>query len=250
MRFHEDFRAARLPLLVTLALITVLPLAISMPAAAPASERFESAALKDDKVLVRSVTILPINSPVELFEAKTGNGIQPDESKQLADSMRESAAKLFASKGCKLPDDRSTPAALDKDPATKGTVDKIQSEYNAVQQKMFKKPKAVRDGAYTLGGDIASLNPAHDADAFVFLSGLGILSLSDVKAKGVFFGPPYSTKNTLLLQLSVVDANTGVILYFARNDSEGNFLRDPAQVQRTIEESLQDFNCAAPSETK
>ena len=64
--------------------------------------------------------------------------------------------------------------------------------------------------------------------AFVVLTGMGV------------------TYNRVALDISVVDSQTGTILYFAKPGSYGNFVGNPDSMKGSIDKSFSDFKLQYP----
>jgi len=220
-------------------------LAISALAGAPPKEQYVGPDLKDGKVLVRSVTILPINTMVKLWGTGLQGELEPGEAKQLKASLSDYAIKILTVKGCHVPEDPFTAVALDNAPAIASALTIVQAQYKSLESQLFHKPKLVREGRYGMGEIVAKLNPGHTTDTFLFMDAFGALTTGSEKAQRVVKGPANTAKEALYLNLTLVDASTGSVLYFAKTTTGGNFIKDPGHVEHSLEDSLRDFTCAS-----
>ena len=207
------------------------------------ADQFVHPDLKDGKVLVHSVLILPPGAFVKRFGNVLGGEVMPDETKQLQDSLRPSAGKVLVGKGCQSLEDPFTQEALDKSPDAKSALSEVEVRYQSVEPQMWKRPKDVRLGRFTLGDGVSKLNPRHTIDAFVFMGAFGSLATKSEKVRRKLLGPGNASQDAVDIQLSVVDARTGAVLYFGKKITSGNFLTDPQLVERGLEAVLEDFSC-------
>jgi hypothetical protein len=177
-----------------------------------AADQFVHPDLKDGKVLVHSVLILPPGAFVKRFGNVLGGEVMPDEGKQLQVSLRENAGKVLVGKGCQSLDDPYTQEALDKDPSAKSALTEVKARYQSLEPLIWKKPKDVRQGRFTLGDGVSKLNPGHSIDAFIFIGAFGSLATNREKMKRIFEGPGNASHDAVDIQLSVVEARTGAVL--------------------------------------
>jgi hypothetical protein len=220
-----------------------ITLALSPLAGAFATVQYAHPDLSNGKVIVHSVLILETGAMVKRFGNVFGGEVLPDEGKQLEASLRETAEKVLQTKGCQFVADPYTPDALEKDPAAKSALAEVEASYRSLQVQIWKKPKDVQQARFTLGDGVAKLNPGHLTDAFEFIGAFGSLTTNGEKVKRVITGPGNTAREDLDIQTSLVDANTGAVLYYGKKITGGNFTTDPQLVQRGLEAVLENFNC-------
>jgi len=75
-----------------------------------------------------------------------------------------------------------------------------------VEAQIWKKPKDVRQGRFTLGDGVSKLNPGHSIDAFVFIGAFGSLTTNGEKVRRMMAGPTYAARELVDIQVSVADA--------------------------------------------
>jgi hypothetical protein len=199
--------------------------------------------LTNGKAIVHSVLILETGAMVKRFGNVLGGEVLPEEGKQLEASLRETVEKVLDSKGCQFVADPYTPEALEKDPAAKSALTEVETSYRSLQVQIWKKPKDVLQGRFTLGDAVAKLNPGHITDAFEFIGAFGSLTTTGEKVKRKLEGPGNAAREALDIQTSLVDANTGAVLYYGKKITGGNFITDPQLVERGLEAVLENFNC-------
>jgi len=221
----------------------VVAFALLTAGGAPTADQFVHPDLKDGKVVVHAVLVLPPAAFVKKFGNVLGGEVMPNEGQQLQASLRPTAGTVLVGKGCQFLDDPYTKEALDKDPAAKSALDDVQTRYSSVEAQIWKKPKDVRQGRFTLGDGVSKLNPGHSIDAFVFIGAFGSLTTNGEKVRRMMAGPTYAARELVDIQVSVADASTGAVLYFGKKTTGGNFLTDPELVKHGLEAALEDFYC-------
>ena len=209
--------------------------------AAVAAAQFEHPDLKSGKKVVQKVLILPPQVQVTKAGVK---GQEPliEESQQLETALPRMVAKALEAKGCKILENPFAPAALEKDPDLKYALADIQGRFDALREQLNRKSKDVRKGRFTMGDEVSKFNPGA-ADALVFIRGEGVVSTGGKVVFMAFAGvaAPYQID----LNIAVVDAQTGAILYYGNPTVKGsfmkNFLKNPEQMARPIEKSFKKF---------
>ena len=74
----------------------------------------------------------------------------------------------------------------------------------------------------------------------------GVLTTGGKKAFAVAVGG--NASDFVFVDITVVDSQTGNILFFTYTGSRGNFVEDTGRMGKPIEKSFKDFSCSAPSD--
>jgi hypothetical protein len=69
------------------------------------------------------------------------------------------------------------------------------------------------------------------------------LATNSEKVKRILGGPGNASHDAVDIQMSIVDARTGAVLYFGKRITSGNFITDPQHVEHGLEAALEDFSC-------
>lgn len=162
------------------------------------------------------------------------------ESETMGAGLESVIGQALTDRGCNVLPDAFSPSALDQDAALKYTVSDLQVRYDKLQVLLKKKPKGVRTGRFSLGDEVANLGAGADADVLVFVRANGYLPTAGLKAFVVVTGMGI-TRSFAQLSISIVDAQTGTILYFVQPRVYGNFVGKPDTMKESIEQSLSDL---------
>lgn len=208
-----------------------------LPARLPA--QYENQDLKSGKKIVKNILILPPEASL----LKSGmKGAEPlvDESRMMENGLSSVVGETLTGKGCKILQDSLSADALDHNPDLKYSLSNLQTSYDKLQALLLKKPKDVRTGRFTLGDEVANFSPGAAADALVFVRASGNVKTAGLKTFVVVTGMGYA-RNRAKVEISVVDAQTGAILYFAEPNVYGNFLGKPGSMKEPIAKSFSNF---------
>jgi hypothetical protein len=195
--------------------------------------------LKSGKKQVKTVRILPPEANL----VKSGmKGAEPlaAESRTMETGLSSVLTQSLSQKGFSVLPSAFTAEALDKDSDLKYALSDVQTRYDKMQVLLAKKPKGIRSGRFSLGDEVANLNPAGDAGALVFVRADGYVPTAGLKTFVVVTGMGFA-RNYAKLDISVADAQTGTILYFAKANVYGNFLGNPDSMKEKIYNSLSGF---------
>jgi hypothetical protein len=173
--------------------------------------QFEHPDLKSGKAVVKNVVIVPPNvkfvkSGVKSVEEMT------EVSRDLENALPPMISEALIKKHCDVNDKAFAGEALEKDPDLKYAVADLQKRFDEVLPQLQKKPKDVRKGRFTLGEDVAKLNPGGTADALIFVRGFG----QTVTGGKAFLSAMAHTPipSGLIYYIAVVDAHRGNVLYY------------------------------------
>jgi hypothetical protein len=195
--------------------------------------------LKSGKMVVKNILILPPEASLVKSGMK-GNEPLVAESHGLELGLSSIVRQMLADKGCNILPDALSSDALDQNPDLKYALSDLQTRYDKMQILLRKKPKDVRHGRFSLGDEVANFSPGAAADALVFVRANGVIETSGKKAFVVLTGMGV-TYNRVALDISVVDARSGTILYFAKPGSGGDFVGKPDSMKEAIDRSFSDF---------
>ncbi len=216
-----------------------------------ARAQFEHPDLKSGKMVVHKVHILPPEAKVIKSGMKGGESLI-EESRMVEAALPAIITKALQDKGCAVLENAFAPAALEKDQDLKYALADIQDRFDALRQHLDKKPKDVRKGRYTMGDEVSKFNPGAAADALVFVRAEGMLNTGGKKAFATVFGGlsgAMATRNSIMVNIAVVDAQSGAVLYYGRAIATGNFVNQPEHMSKPIEGSFKEFG-AAPTNKK
>jgi hypothetical protein len=226
--------------------ITLLLIAIGAPLA---RAQFEHPDLKSGKMVVHKTLILPPQARVIKSGMKGGDSLI-EESRMVETALPAIVTKALQDKGCTVLENAFAPAALEKDQDLKYAVADIQGRFDELRKHMDQKPKDVRKGRYTLGDEVSKFNPGAAADALVFVRAEGVLNTGGKKAFATVFGGlsgAMATRNTIIVNIAVVDAQSGAVLYYGRAIATGNFVSEPEHMSEPIVKSFKEFGPAPVS---
>jgi hypothetical protein len=203
-----------------------------------ARAQFAHPDLKSGKIVVRKVLILPPRASI------TKSGMKGNESLIAESQMVEAAlpgiiAEAMQAKGCTVLDNVFAPEALEKNPDLKFAVADIQGRYDALHKHVSEKPKDVRNGRYTMGDEVTDFNPGAAADALVFVRASGVVNTGGKKVLGAIAG--VNEADYIVVNISIVDSQSGAVLYYGWSATGGNYLEHPERMKKPIEGSFKEW---------
>ncbi len=190
--------------------------------------------LKSKEKVVRQALILPPKVELAKQGMKGAEGMLK-ESEEVAARLSQVVAKEMSGKKIKTLDSPFTDAALAENQEMKYALADLQARFDELLPKLRKKSKDVKQGRFTLGDAVASLNPSGAADVLVLIRASGSALTKGKTAFGILVGG--ATMSSLFVSLALIDARTGEVLYFAKPFVEGNFLKEE-NTARVIGEPL------------
>jgi hypothetical protein len=207
--------------------------------------QYEHPDLKSGKKIIRNILVLPPSASLVKSGMK-GNEPLVAESQALESGLSSVVRESLSGKGCNIVQDAFSPAALDQNPDLKYALSDLQTRYDKLQVLLKKKPKDVRAGRFSLGDEVANFSPGATADALVFIRANGWVVTTGKKTFVALTGIG-AMYNHVALDISVVDAQSGAILYFAKPGSGGNFVGNPDSMKKAIDKSFSNFGPSNPS---
>jgi hypothetical protein len=203
-----------------------------------AQAQFAHPDLKSGKIVVRKALILPPQATVTKSGMK-GNETLIAESQMVEAALPAIIADALQEKGCTVLDNVFAPEALEKNQDLKFAVADIQNRFDALHKHISEKPKDVRNGRYTMGDEVANFNPGAAADALVFVRASGIVNTGGKKVLGAIAG--VSEVDYIVVDIALVDSQSGAVLYYGWSVTGGNYLEHPERMKKPIESSLKEW---------
>jgi hypothetical protein len=193
---------------------------------------------------VENILILPPEANVMKSGMKGGEPLVA-EGQALGSNLVSIVEEVLSEKGCNILRDPFGPVTLDRNPDLKYGLSNLQSRYDKLQVLISKKPKDVQTGRFSLGDEVANFSSAAAADGLVFVRANGFVPTTGLKTFVVLTGMGI-TYSHVSLDISVVDAQTGRILYFAKPSFSGNFVGKPGDMKASIVRSFYRFRLQGP----
>ena len=194
--------------------------------------------LEKKEKTIKNVLILP--AKVELVKSgmKGGEGMLK-ESDQVAVELPKLVVAALQKKGYTVLDDPFTTSVLDDHSDLKFALADIQSRYDVLGKQLWRKPKDVKKGRFTLGDEVSKVNPDGRADTLIFIRAVGQKNTGGKKALGVALMNPFFLMDVMLVSISVVDAQSGEVLATAQTVGTGDFVgKTERSLAKRIEKSL------------
>lgn len=202
--------------------------------------QYQSQDLTTRAVTAKTILILPAEATVLKSSVK---GFEPitDEAQTLGSEVISMVGKTLSEKGCEIFQDPSFSAdALDRNADLKYALANLQSQYDKLQVLVLKRPKDVVTGRFSLGEEVTNFGPGASADALVFVRARATIPTKGMKTLVVLsaMGNPFSHVS---IDIAVIGAQTGKVLYFAKPVFNGDFVGKPEEMKEPIAKSLQSF---------
>ena len=200
--------------------------------------QFEHPDLKSGKTVLKNALIVPPNVRIVKSGVKS-NEEMIEESRQIENALSPVIADVLQERQCAVNNQVLTTDALEKDTELKYAVADLQKRFDEIFSQLQRKPKDIRKGRFTMGDEVAKLNPGGTADALVFVRGFGSIStggklfLSAMAGAAAYSGTVY--------HIVVVDARTGTVLYYGVALQGGNPAKNPAGSKKSVERSFKNF---------
>ncbi len=126
-------------------------------------------------------------------------------------------------------------------PDIQQAIQQIQQKYDGLSGALYKKPKEIEKGAYTLGDQVAMLPCAATSDVLVFVQGAGAIPTPGRQAMGALGGSILT--EGAVVYITFADAKTGEILAMIRFHNTGDFLTDEEEgFAAPLDAALADIN--------
>jgi len=216
------------------ATITVLVLFLSTGVWA----QFEHPDLKSGKAVVRTAVILPPNVNIVKSGVKANEALI-EESHQIENALAPLITSVLQERQCTVNDKTFASDALEQDSDLKYAVADLQKRFDELFPQMQKKPKDVRKGRFTLGDEVARLNPRGAIDALVFVRGSGQVNTGGKVFLSALAG--VSAYSGTIYYITVVDARNGAVLYYGVAFQGGDPVKNPNGSRKSIARSFKNF---------
>lgn len=201
--------------------------------------QFEHPDLKSGKAVVKNVVILPPNVKIVKNGVKAVEEMT-DESRAIENALPPLIIEALNKRHCEANDKAFSGEALEKDSDLKYAVADLQKKFDEMLPQLQRKGKDVRKGRFTLGDDVAKLNPGGTADALVFVRGFG----QEVTGGKAFLGAMAHnyTPSGAIYYIAVVDAHNGAVLYYGiANNGTGSPGKKPEGAKKSLERFFKNF---------
>jgi hypothetical protein len=193
--------------------------------------------LKDGKVKVGSVLVLPPKVDVEKTGVKSTDP-EMEKAHEIEDLMSTNIVNAMNARGCKAVAGPSTDDGPSGDNNMKYTLADLQTQFDQLDQRIRKKQKDVRTGRFSMGDAVNKLNPDGSTDALVFTRAIDREVTGGKLTVSLLIGGPLPA---FFLEMAVVDARTGNVLYYGKrgtmNETDGS--------TTSVQKLLKDFGCFA-----
>jgi hypothetical protein len=201
--------------------------------------QFEHPDLKSGKAVVKNVVILPPNVKIVKNGVKAVEEMT-EESRAIENSLPPLLVEALNKRHCEANDKVFAGEAMEKDSDLKYAVADLQKKFDEMLPQLQKKPKDVRKGRFTLGDDVAKLNPGGTADALLFVRGYG-QEVTGGKAFLTAMAHTY-TPSGAIYYIAVVDAHNGAVLYYGvANNGAGSPSKKPEGARKSLERFFKNF---------
>jgi len=200
--------------------------------------QFEHPDLKSGKTVVKSAIILPPNVKIVKSGVK-GNEELLDESHLIENALPPLITSVLQDRQCTVNDKALSAEELEKDTELKYAVADLQKRFDEIFPQLQRKPKDIRKGRFSMGDEVAKLNPGGAIDALVFVRGFGQVNTGGKVFLSAMAG--VSAYSATVYYIVVVDARTGAVLYDGIAAQGGNPARHPDGSRRSIERSFKNF---------
>ncbi|HKZ81826.1 MAG TPA: hypothetical protein VJ124_26400 [Pyrinomonadaceae bacterium] len=122
----------------------------------------------------------------------------------------------------------------------------IQNRYDVLGVQLNRKPKDVKKGRFTLGDEVSKINSDGRADTLVFIRAVGNKNTKGRKAFGLLLGGPAMWIDMMVVNISLVDAQSGEVLATTRAIGTGDFVnKTEKSLAKSVEKSLKKLPATA-----
>jgi len=200
--------------------------------------------LKSGKKQIRTLVLMPVQVNLNRVTLK-GHEPMVEESRDSEVPLALEIGAALRDLGYELDQASLSHQALAKDDYVRYTVDDMQKRFDEELRQLQRKSSDVRKGRFTLGDQVAKLPLPDNLDALLFVRANAHVLTDNKKAFGYFVAG--SVSDTAHLDIALVDAKTGDVLYYARKKVEGDLIHDSESVASTIEKAFSNLPRARPA---
>ena len=199
---------------------------------AAAQQGYAHRDIRTGKVTVHSVVILPplVTLTKEGFKASDE---QVEAAQKLADGLPDVVRAVLEEIGYVVSIFPSGSSAPEDNPDAKYSLADVQTQFNALNKEMDRKPWDVGKGRFSLGDAVEKIGRGESADVFVFVRGVGRVTTTGKEMVGLASGGlvGLATEGSFLhMDIAAVDARTGTVLYYGVVDYDGDMFLDQRNV--------------------
>jgi hypothetical protein len=211
-----------------------------------AAAQFESTDLKNGKVHVSRIVLTPVTALVAQLDWKS----QPfDRGKPMQAESRELEKDLFPiveaklkSMGFIVNDAALSPESIAASKDLGAKVKLVQTMFDMENIEIEEHRKQYAIESVSLGEAVPALHVPDDSDAIAIIQVRDYIETKGKKFMNAAPGPArLESTGGWSLEIGIVDAKTGAILYIARSDGSNNIAKEPVKAGSKIEKSFRDF---------
>ena len=227
--------------------ITLMVFGLVSPAVAQYASQFEPPDLKSGKVHVSRIVLTPVTAFVSQLEWKNqpfepGKPMEA-ESRQLEKDLLPVVATTLKSLGFIVNDASLSPESI---AASKDLGDKVkfvQTMFDMKNRETEAHRKRDAIEPVSLGEAVPALHVPDDSDAVVVIQVRDFIETKGKKFMNAVPGtvPRLQSTGGWDLEIGIVDAKTGAILYIARSSGSNDIAKEPEKAASKIEKSFKDF---------
>jgi hypothetical protein len=215
-----------------------------------AAAQFESPDLKSGKVHVTRLVLTPVTALVSKLDWKAGpydlGKPMEAESRQLEKDLRPVVATALKSLGFTVNDTLLSPESLAGDQELSNKLKAIQSIFDMQNIELQGRRKHDPNEPVSLGEPVPALHLPDEIDAIAVVQVRDYLETGGKKFMNSAPGPGLHSVGGWNLEIGIVDAKTGAILYIARPEGSSNLTKEPEKAGPKIEKSFKDYFKYAP----
>jgi hypothetical protein len=176
--------------------------------------------LKGKEITIRNVVVLPPIVKMTKQGVKGAEGMAKEE-EEAAGTIASGVSAALTDSGLTV-ETPFTEEALKDNNELKYAVADVQRKFDEIAPQLYRKPKDIQKGRFSLGDMVAVLNSKGTADALVFIRSDG---QKQTKGKafmtGGLVGMATAGKATFISRVVLVDAKNGDVLYLSNYISSG-----------------------------
>jgi len=203
-------------------LFFVLALGINMPALH--AKEWTHPKLKSKEKIIRTVAIVPPRVVINKAGVK-GSQSMLQESEQVGAEITRIISQDLTQRGFTVRSDQFSAASLNGNEGLKYSMADLQNRYDQLAEQLLRKPKDVTKGRFSLGDQVSTFGSTAAVDALVFVRSSGTMLTGRKKAFGLLVGG--AKNHSVVSTISIVDAQTGEVLFVSVLGAVGNFVEHP-----------------------
>jgi hypothetical protein len=227
--------------------VTLMIFGFVSPAAAQFVSQFDSPDLKGGKVHVSRIVLTPVTAFVSQLDWKNqpfepGKPMEA-ESRQLEKDLLPVVAAKLKSLGFIVNDASLSPESIAASKDLGDKVKLVQSAFRMEDSETQAHRKRDATEPVSLGDTVLALHVPDDSDAIVVIQVRDFIETKGKKFMNAVPGtvPRLQSTGGWDLEIGIVDAKTGAILYIARSDGSNDIAKEPEKAGPKIEKSFKDF---------